>query len=636
MKLIFSLILVIFFSTKSYSQNSINIIASGSAFTKEKAIFSALRNALEKGSGVYISSKTIIQNDQLVFDEVASLANGTISKYDIIESSFSEKFKEHQVTISATIEVGKFVNLIKSKGVNVAFEGASFAQNVKLNEYYKNEEPKILFNFLNNFSGNNALKLVDKKLLADGFKIFKFNPSSFPLQLDENWQSFSDDNLITKVRNGRDVIFEINKIKYLNPYHLKYLSPKFSYDGEYFSDKQDSISHVSNSWIEFYNNREKWTSDEIKNYSNLTEEKVNDIFKRNLYAKYKLLDSMNKRIFELQNQLRNKNGQYVINLVPEIKSNANYNTFIESFIKILQEISLNKDPSFSKLSYEEKFGETFSIFIYEYSNEFYKKREFIIRNPESVSMVNYFKQKFIQDLFSGKVIIEYNIIRSNIGIITNYLAGINSEINKNDHFQLNEKNSGFILNPKENEVPIAFSKNDQTIELITVPKYSLSHFADLETVKKIKEFTIENPPLKYYLPTRPNYFLVDNIKQFNTIQKKTLQEKLNTFASKTGAELFIVLDNNNYGIDNLKDLTAQYGSEWEIGGKERKGVILLINNKTRKIFYNYGEGLDSQLTNKDASEIIKSFQPLLKAGNYLGAFMKAIDLTEAKILPIKK
>ena len=115
-----------------------------------------------------------------------------------------------------------------------------------------------------------------------------------------------------------------------------------------------------------------------------------------------------------------------------------------------------------------------------------------------------------------------------------------------------------------------------------------------------------------------------------------MQEKLNTFASKTGSELFIILDNNNYGIDNLEDLTGQYGFEWEIGGKERKGIILLINSKTRQIFYRFGGGLDSQLTNKDASEIIKSFLPLLKAGNYMGVFMKTIDLTESKILPNKK
>ena len=119
MKLIFSLIVAIIFCTNAYSQNSINIIASGSAFTEEKATFSALRNALEKGAGVYISSKTVIQNDQLVFDEISSLANGTISKYDVIESNFSDKLREYQVTVSATIEVGKFVSLIKS---NICFK----------------------------------------------------------------------------------------------------------------------------------------------------------------------------------------------------------------------------------------------------------------------------------------------------------------------------------------------------------------------------------------------------------------------------------------------------------------------------------------------------------------------------------
>lgn len=119
MRYILTIVFLFLFSVSSQAQNSINIIASGTAFTKEKATFSALRNALEKGAGVYISSKTVIQNDQLVFDEISSLANGTISKYDVIESNFSDKLREYQVTVNATIEVGKFISLIKSKGVNV-------------------------------------------------------------------------------------------------------------------------------------------------------------------------------------------------------------------------------------------------------------------------------------------------------------------------------------------------------------------------------------------------------------------------------------------------------------------------------------------------------------------------------------
>ena len=634
MKLIFSLILAIFFSTNSYSQNSINIIASGSAFTKEKATFVALRNALEKGSGVYISSKTVIQNDQLVFDEVASLANGTISKYDIIESSFSEKFKEHQVTISATIEVGKFVNLIKSAGVNVAFEGASFAQNVKLNEYYKNEEPKILSNFLNQYDWKEVFEMFDKKLIAEEPKIYKYTSSDFQITLEKDYHKHSNDELINNVRKGRDVVLEINKKQYYNPFYIRFLSPKFSFFGQDFRDKQDSISNVIESFKELFKNRKNWTSEEIANYSKLSLEQIKNNYNWYDYHQYKLIDSMNKRFIQLQNHLRNKNDQYVINLVPELNANANYKTFIDSFKKILLEISVNKDNNFSQSSFEEKFGKTYSLYLFELNDGKYKKHEFVLRNFESALLYSQFCQ-MIGAVFSGNALIEFNAIKTNVGPINNNLSGLNLELNPSKIDFFSNENHGLILNPAKNQYPTADLSNN-SIESGQVPKYSLIQFADLETLGKIKEFTIDNPPTIYILPARPEEFLVDKAKVLSVIQKKSLQDKLNNFANKTGAELFIVLDNNNYGIDDLKDLTGQYGFEWQIGGKERKGVILLINNKTRKIYFRYGSGLDSQLTDKDASEIIKSFQPLLKAGNYLGAFMKAIDLTEAKILPIKK
>lgn len=633
MKLIFSLILVIFIFTKSYSQNSINIIASGSAFTKEKAIFSALRNALEKGSGVYISSKTVIQNDQLVFDEVASLANGTISKYDIIESSFSEKFKEHQVTISATIEVGKFVNLIKSAGVNVAFEGASFAQNVKLNEYYKNEEPKILSNFLNQYDWKEVFEMFDKKLIAEEPKIYKYTSSDFQITLEKDYNKHSNDELINNVRKGRDVVLEINKKQYYNPFYIRFLSPKFSFFGQDFIIKQDSISREIESFKELFKNRKNWTSEEITIYSKLSLEQIKNNYNWYDYNQYKLIDSMNKRFTKFQDQLRNRNGQYVINLVPELNANANYKTFIDSFKKILLEISVNKDNNFSQSSFEEKFGKTYSLYLFELNDGKYLKHEFVLRNFESALLYSQICQ-MIGAVFSGNALIEFNAIKTNVGPINNYLSGLNLELNPSKiDFFFNE-NHGLILNPAKNQYPTADLSNN-SIESGQVPKYSLIQFADLETLGKIKEFTIDNPPTIYILPARPEEFLVDKAKVLSVIQKKSLQEKLNNFASKTGGELFIVIDNNNYGYDDLKDLTGQYGFEWEIGGKERKGVILLINNKTRKIFYRYGGGLDSQLTEKYSKEIIESFKPFLKAGNYLGGFNKVIDLTEAKISSLR-
>jgi len=632
MKLISSLIVAIIFCTNAYSQNSINIIASGSAFTKEKATFSALRNALEKGAGVYISSKTVIQNDQLVFDEISNLANGTISKYDVIESNFSDKLREYQVTVNATIEVGKFVSLIKSKGVNVAFEGASFAQNVKMHEYYKEEEPKILAHFFDQYGWGEIFQLFDKKLIADEPKIYNFKSSDFQIGLEEDWEKHKNDQLINEVRNGRDVVLEINKTQFFNPFYLNFKSTKFSFFGQNLRFEQDSISNTIKAWQTLFKNKKNWTKKEIADYS---KSNPKEIYDWNDYAQYKLIDSMNKRFNQLNNQLRGYHGNYVINLLPYISTNQNFKSFSESFKKILIEISVNKDSNFSKSSFEEKFGPTYSIYLFEIVNGIYQKSEYVIRNFESLSLYIDLIAK-IGSVYSGTAFIELNAIKTNLGPINNYLSGLTLDLNRESIDFFIRENSGLIINPPPNQYPSAQILENGLIKSRSISKYSITQFADLETLGKIKEFTIDNPPSYYYLPVRASSFLVDKAKTLTSIQQKSLREKLDKFNTKTGVELFIVIDNNNYGIEKLEDLTGQYGFEWEIGGKERKGIILLINNKTREIFYRYGGGLDSQLTTKDASEIIKSFQPLLKAGNYLGAFMKTIDLTEAKILPNKK
>jgi hypothetical protein len=632
MKLIFSLIIIIFFSIKSYSQNSINIIASGSAFTKEKAIFSALRYALEKGAGVYISSKTIIQNDQLVFDEVASLSNGTISKYEIIESSFSEKFKEHQVTISATIEVGKFVNLIKSKGVNVAFEGASFAQNVKMHEYYKAEEPKILAHFFDQYGWEEIFQLFDKKLIADEPKLYNFKSSDFQIGLEKDWKKHRNDQLINDVRNGREVVLEINKNQFYNPFYTIFKSTKFSFRGPDFLIKQDSISGIIESWQTMFKNKKNWTKEEIANYSKSNPKDVYDWYD---FTQYKLIDSMNKRFNQLNEHLRGYQGKYVINLAPYISTNQNYKSFSESFKKILLEISVNKDSNFSKSSFEEKFGPTYSIFLFEIVNGIYQKSEYVVRNRESLSLYFNFIPK-LNSVFSGYAILELNAIKTNLGTINNYLSGLTLDSNGESRDFFTGENDGLIINPWPNQCCSARFLENGSIEPSPFSKHSITQFVDLESLGKIKEFTIDNPPLTYYLPIRASSFLVDKAKTLTSIQQKSLREKLAKFNSKTGVELFIVIDNNNYGFDEMGELAEQYGFEWEIGGKERKGIIFLINNKTHKMFYGYGGGIDSQLTVKFTNETLESFKPFQKVGNYFGGFTKAIDLTEAKISPNKK
>lgn len=615
-------------------EETIKIIASGSAFTKEKAISVALRTALEKGAGVFISSQTVMKDNQLVFDEISSLANGTISKYEIIESSYIEKFNEHQVTVNATIEVGKFVNFIKAAGVNVSFEGASFAQNVKLHEYYKAEEPKILSNFLDRISWSEIFQMFDKKLIADEPKLYRFSPSDFQIPLEKDWRMHENNELIKNVRLGNDVVLEINKTRYINPFYLKYKSPIFSFSGPDFRDKFDAISDTIRAWNDLFSRRRMWTGEEIKNYAKLTESDIDKIYDWHDFAQYKLIDSMNRQFEKLQSRLRERNGQYVINLVPELKPNSNYRAFAESLKKILKQVSVNQEPNFSKSSFEEKYGETASIYMYEWIEGKYTQHEFIVRNPKSIDIVNSIKQS-VCSVFSGNALIGFNTLKTNLGPLNNYIMGLNSELNQSQHnfFFTVSGTDGFIVNASTSEVPIADVKSNNYSNVYSVPKYSISQFLDLETLGKISEFTIDNPPYYNYLPDRPNHFLVDRTNSFNSAQVSTLREKLSTLnKTSDGCEFFIVFDNNNYGFEDQKSLADTHGYEWQIGGKERKGIVLIINKKNRKCYYRYFGGLESIMNVETAQKIVNSITPFLKAGNNMSAATTAIEMTEKVLL----
>tara|TARA_B100001939_G_scaffold168013_1_gene144887 strand:- start:1935 stop:2231 length:297 start_codon:yes stop_codon:yes gene_type:complete len=80
------LIILILVTTNFTAQNNdiIKITTSGSGFTKGAAIQEALRSALEQSYGSFVSSKTNIKNDELINDEIVSITNGDIHKYEII------------------------------------------------------------------------------------------------------------------------------------------------------------------------------------------------------------------------------------------------------------------------------------------------------------------------------------------------------------------------------------------------------------------------------------------------------------------------------------------------------------------------------------------------------------------------
>ena len=59
----------------------VTLIVDGQGITKDQAINSALRSAVEQAYGTFVSSNTEILNDELLKDEIVSISSGNIKSF---------------------------------------------------------------------------------------------------------------------------------------------------------------------------------------------------------------------------------------------------------------------------------------------------------------------------------------------------------------------------------------------------------------------------------------------------------------------------------------------------------------------------------------------------------------------------
>tara|TARA_B110000208_G_scaffold127893_1_gene155547 strand:+ start:2044 stop:3489 length:1446 start_codon:yes stop_codon:yes gene_type:complete len=147
MKIISSLLIALFFSLiiNGQEDKTVTLSISGQGKTQDEAKQNALRNAIEQAFGTFISSNTEILNDELVKDEIVSVSNGNIQKFEIIsEVNISEG--EYSTTLKATVSVSKLTSFAESKGVEVEFKGSLFSFNIKQQKFNKENEEKSIIN----------------------------------------------------------------------------------------------------------------------------------------------------------------------------------------------------------------------------------------------------------------------------------------------------------------------------------------------------------------------------------------------------------------------------------------------------------------------------------------------------------
>jgi hypothetical protein len=121
----------------------VTLIVSGQGKTQDEAKQNALRNAIEQAFGTFISSKTEILNDNLVKDEIVSVSNGNIQKFEVI-SELNTPNDGFIISVSATVSVSKLTSFIESKGISAEFKGNLFAFNIKQQIFNEQNEIKAI------------------------------------------------------------------------------------------------------------------------------------------------------------------------------------------------------------------------------------------------------------------------------------------------------------------------------------------------------------------------------------------------------------------------------------------------------------------------------------------------------------
>ncbi len=123
------------------SDDEVTLVVSADGATKDEATKTALRSAIEQAYGTFVSANTTILNDELVKDEIVTVASGNIKNYKEIASNFMPDGKTF-VTLQATVSISRLVSYVQNKGAETEFAGATFAMNIKMKELNKQNEMK--------------------------------------------------------------------------------------------------------------------------------------------------------------------------------------------------------------------------------------------------------------------------------------------------------------------------------------------------------------------------------------------------------------------------------------------------------------------------------------------------------------
>jgi hypothetical protein len=126
---------------------TVTITTTGQGENLQQATDNALRSAIEQTFGTFISSRTEILDDELVSDQIASVASGNIQSYDVLaQTRISASL--WGVTVRSVVSVTKLTSFVQARGVRVEIQGGLFAANIRQQDLNEKAEVEAVRNMV--------------------------------------------------------------------------------------------------------------------------------------------------------------------------------------------------------------------------------------------------------------------------------------------------------------------------------------------------------------------------------------------------------------------------------------------------------------------------------------------------------
>jgi len=245
-KLLLLLTLAFTLTANAQDDKTVTLVVSGQGKTQDEAKQNALRSAIEQAFGTFISSKTEILNDNLVKDEIVSVSNGNIQKFEVI-SEVQIPDGGYATSLKATVSITKLTSFVESKGIVAEFKGSLFAFNINqqiLNETNETKAIKeiieITYSILNkSFYGTITPK--DPLLIKDNtYKL----PFEIEIRVNENINTavkyFTNNlNKLTLAQNQINDYIKLNK----PVYEIIMVSPSSPINGKFAYKNRPNVSY---------------------------------------------------------------------------------------------------------------------------------------------------------------------------------------------------------------------------------------------------------------------------------------------------------------------------------------------------------------------------------------------------------